>query len=68
MGRMRKRLLRVGLWRNQFRKPAGIAGNMASHMDDVKDPSPAVMHRQHFAAVARSCHFAATNTMAMHLS
>ena len=61
MGKLGKRLLRMGLWYSPFRKPKNVDGNMASHMDDISDPLTAAIHRQQLCAVAWSFTIATTN-------
>ena len=61
MGKLGKRLLRMGLWYSPFRKPKNVDGNMASHMDDISDALEVAIHRQQLSAIAWSFSVAVTN-------
>ena len=62
MGKLGKRLMRMGLWYSPFRKTNGADGNLASCMGDISDPFAVVIHRQQLLAAAWSFGIAATNT------
>ena len=62
MGKLGKRLLRMGLWYSPFRKPKNVEGNMASHMDDISHALEVAIHRQQMSAIAWSSSVAVTNS------
>ena len=61
MGKLGKRLLRMGLWYSPFRKHLSVDGNLASHMDDMSDPCAVAIHQHQLRAVAWSFTIAMTN-------
>ena len=61
MGKLGKRLLRMGLWYSPFRKHLAVDGNLASHMDDMSDPCAVAIHQHQLRAVAWSFTVAMTN-------